>query len=110
MIYVLVFIGSILLAAFAAFVPFFALLYLGELCLDALAFFRSSRFLRMMLQNLRRNLLRTSLSYLASFILVFVVTAVWSVLYFIDHFMDDNTKGLKVVISEKWQSNTKIHL
>lgn len=108
MIYVLAFIGSILLAAFVACLPFFALLFLGELGLDWLGFLRGSRFLQMMLKNLRRNLLRTSLTYLATFVLVFVVTAVWSVLYFIDHFMAENTKGLKVIITEKWQVNSKM--
>lgn len=108
MIYVLAFIGSILLTAFAAFVPFFLLLFLGERGLDHLLFLRGARFLGMILKNLRRNLLRTSLTYLATFILVFVVTAVWSVLYFIDHFMAENTKGLKVIVAEKWQVNSKL--
>jgi putative ABC transport system permease protein len=108
MVYVVGIIGGLLLAAVLAFLPFFVLLLGGELVLDWVPFLRGSRFVRMILKNLRRNLVRTSLTYLATFVLVFVVTMVWSVLYYLDNFLTAKTKSPKVIVSEKWQIRSQM--
>jgi putative ABC transport system permease protein len=108
MLYVAGAVGVILVITFVALMPFFLLLYLGELALTHFSPGRGGRLVLIMLKNLRRNPLRTSLTYLATFVLVFVVAMVWSVLYYLDSFTGEKTKDLTVVVVEKWQLNSQM--
>ena len=108
MLYVAATIGSILAVTFLALGPFFLLLLGGEKLLGRLAPGRPGRFALIVVKNLRRNPLRTGLTFLATFVLVFVVTVVWSVLYFLDSVATEQTKDLKVIVTEKWQLNSQM--
>jgi len=103
MIYFLMTIGGIVVAACVALVPFFFLLFLAERLLAVVNFGRSPKYLLIMLKSLRRNLLRTSLTYLAVFVLVIVVTMIWSILAFLSDITEDKSKDLKAVVTEKHQ-------
>jgi putative ABC transport system permease protein len=102
------FLVGLLVVAFLALIPFFALLLLGEALLKTLPAGRGLRFLLMIFKNLRRNLVRTSLTYLATFVLVAIVTQVWSVLYYLDSFTAERAKAPKLIIQEKWQANSQM--
>jgi putative ABC transport system permease protein len=99
---------GVIVAAFGALLPFFLVLFASETLLNLLQFSRSCRFLLMMLRSLRRNLLRTSLTYLATFILVLVVTMVWSILDFLNHLTEAKTASVKLIVSEKWQADSRM--
>jgi putative ABC transport system permease protein len=108
MLYVAATIGSILAVTFVALGPFFLLLFCGEMLLTRFAPGRPGRFVLIVVKNLRRNPLRTGLTFLATFVLVFVVTVVWSVLYYLDAVATEQTKDLKVIVTEKWQLNSQM--
>src|SRR5579884_3811828 len=108
MLYVAATIGSILAVTFLALGPFFLLLLGGAKLLGRLAPGRPGRFALIVVKNLRLNPLRTGLTFLATFVLVFVVTVVWSVLYFLDSVATEQTKDLKVIVTEKWQLNSQM--
>src|SRR5271169_3340993 len=104
MLYLLGTIGVLIVLALLALIPFFGILYLGDFLSQTSFGGAAGRFVLMSVKNLRRNLLRTSLTYLAVFVLVVVVTLVWSVLYYLDDLMTEQSKDIKVVVSEKWQA------
>jgi putative ABC transport system permease protein len=104
MLYVVLTIVGIVVAAVFALLPLLLILFAGEFLLNLLQIGRVSRFLLIMLKSLRRNLLRTSLTYLATLVLVMVVTLVWSLLAYLDALMVEKTKDLKVIVSDKWQA------
>jgi putative ABC transport system permease protein len=108
MIYTVSFIIGLLFIAIFALIPFHLSLIIGERVLTNTPLGRAGRFLLVMVKNLRRNLLRTSLTYLATFVLVMVVTLVWSVLYWLDSFTKERTKAPKLIVQEKWQSNSQM--
>jgi putative ABC transport system permease protein len=103
MTYFLYTIGGIVLAACAALLPFFLLLFAAERLLAAVNVGRSPKYLLIMLKSLRRNLLRTSLTYLAVFVLVIVITMIWSILAFLADLTEDKSKDLKAIVTEKHQ-------
>jgi putative ABC transport system permease protein len=106
--YFISFMLGIVLAAGIALLPFFILLVVGEFALNRFPFGRSARFLLIMLKSLRRNLLRTTLTYLATFVLVVVVTFIWSVLYYLDTMTTEQSRDVKLIVSEKWQANSQM--
>lgn len=99
----LMIVGGIFVAALVALLPFFLILFLGELLLGSLNVGKSFKYLLLMLKSLRRNLLRTSLTYLAIFVLVIVVTMIWSILSFLGKVTEDKSKDLKAIVTEKFQ-------
>ena len=98
------FVGVILVAV----APLFLVLFAGEFVLAHVNLGRAARLVLMLVKNLRRNVLRTSLTYLAAFVLVAIVTIVWSALYVLDHLMEERSKDIKVVISERYQANSEM--
>jgi putative ABC transport system permease protein len=62
------------------------------------------------LKNLSRNKMRTALSVIATFFLVLIVTAVWTILYKLDQMMTEQSKDLKVMVTEKWQARSQMPL
>jgi putative ABC transport system permease protein len=99
---------GVIAVALIALVPLFLLLFAGERLLGIVQFGRPSRFLLIAFKSLQRNLLRTSLTYLASFVLVVVVVMVFSVLYYLDILTKEKSKDLKLIITEKYQANSKM--
>lgn len=61
------------------------------------------KFFLLILKNIRRNLLRTLLTVLGTMMLVLVVTLVWSVLDFLDKATAEQSKNLKLIVTERWQ-------
>jgi putative ABC transport system permease protein len=108
MLYLVGTIVGVVLTAVAALLPFFLVLFASEWVLGWAPLGRLGRFLMMMLRSLRRNLLRTSLTYLAVFVLVLVVVLVWSVLDFLNMLTEKKTQGIKVIVSEKWQADSRL--
>lgn len=97
-------VGGIVIVAFVALLPFFALVLLSESVLARAPLGRAGRFLLLMFRSLRRNRLRTSLTYLATFVLVMVATLVWSVLYYLDGLVAEKSRDLKLIVSDRWQA------
>lgn len=99
----LTFVIGVLVGSVLAFVVFGGMLLGLERLLDLVNIGRGSKYLLLMLRSVRRNPLRTALTYLAVFVLVFVITIVWSILDFLDRALAEQSKDLKVIITEKWQ-------
>jgi putative ABC transport system permease protein len=68
------------------------------------------RSLMFILKSLSRNKIRTALSVIATFFLVLVVTAVWTILYKLDQMTTEQSKDLKVMVTEKWQARSQMPL
>jgi putative ABC transport system permease protein len=66
--------------------------------------------LTFILKSLSRNKIRTALSVIATFFLVLVVTAVWTILYKLDQMTTEQSKDLKVMVTEKWQARSQMPL
>lgn len=99
---------GVVLAALVVLVPLFLFLRGCEFLLSLLRLDRSSGFLLLLLRCVRRNPLRTSLLYLAAFVLVGIVTVVWSALYVLDNLVQFKSRDIKVVVSEKWQADSRM--
>lgn len=93
---------GILLAVAVALVLFFGLVWLVQIVLEG-AGLKSTKFLVIMLKNIRRNALRTSLTFLAVFFFTAVLTTIWSVLAFLDFVTAEKSKDFKVIVTERWQ-------
>jgi putative ABC transport system permease protein len=104
-----VIIGTLVLLASLALVPFALALFLAETALSRLASLPAS-LLFLLVRSLRRNRMRTSLTFIATFVLVFVVGGLWSVLYYLDQFLTDQARSPRVVVSEKWQLTSQMPL
>jgi putative ABC transport system permease protein len=68
------------------------------------------RSLVFILKSLSRNKVRTALSVIATFFLVLVITSVWTVLYKLDQMTKEQSKDLKVMVTEKWQARSQMPL
>jgi putative ABC transport system permease protein len=96
------------IAEFAADPVHLILLAGGILLLYLLA--ANRRSLAFILKSLSRNKLRTALSVIATFFLVLVITSVWTVLYKLDQMTAEQSKDLKVMVTEKWQARSQMPL
>ncbi|MSR58044.1 MAG: ABC transporter permease [Planctomycetaceae bacterium] len=67
-----------------------------------------AKFAVIIVKNVRRNLLRTTFTSLGTMTLVLVVTLVWSVLSFIDDQTSEKANDLKVLITEKNKSPSRL--
>jgi putative ABC transport system permease protein len=64
----------------------------------------------LMLKNLRRNMLRTGLTSVAIIVLVFMVTIIWTVVNFLDSVTEEQSKEIKLIVTEKWQLPSQMPL
>jgi putative ABC transport system permease protein len=101
-------VGGVFLGALGALVPLYLLIYGGEALLGRVHLGRGSRFLLLLLKSSRRNPLRTALSYLAVFVLVGLVVTVWSALHVLDRLIAFKAGEIKMVVSERWQSESEL--
>jgi putative ABC transport system permease protein len=60
------------------------------------------------LKNLRRNPVRTLLTATATVVLVFMITLIWTVVFFLDMATTEQSKNLKLIITERWQIPSQI--
>jgi putative ABC transport system permease protein len=68
----------------------------------------SPKLFRLVLKNLRRNLVRTLLTTSATVVLVFMITMIWTVIYFLDVATREQSKNLKLIITERWQIPSQV--
>src|SRR5687767_1131273 len=68
----------------------------------------SPRLFFLALKNLRRNLVRTLLTTTATMVLVFMITMIWTVLYFLDLVTREQSKNLKIIVTERWQLPSQV--
>ena len=61
------------------------------------------KILMLIFKNVRRNWLRSLLTALGTVVLVLVITLVWSALAMIDGITTEQSKNLKMIVSERWQ-------
>jgi putative ABC transport system permease protein len=87
-----------------ALLPALLVLAGGEYLFGQIHLGKASRFLLILIKNVRRNPLRTYLIYLATFCLVAVTIVVWSGLYILDRLTQFKARDIKMVVSEKWQA------
>ena len=66
------------------------------------------RLFLLALKNLRRNLVRTVLTTGATLVLVFMITVIWTVLYFLDLVTREQSKNLKIIVTERWQLPSQV--
>ena len=95
-------IGSLLLLAALALIPFAGLLFVAEVVLARLASMPAALAL-LLVRSLRRNRMRTSLTFVATFVLVFVVTLIWSFLDLFDRVTEAKAGEQKAIVTERWQ-------
>src|SRR5438477_658315 len=108
MAYLPLVIGGILVGALLATMPLWLVLVAGQFLLTYLPLGKPGRFMLLIFKSLRRNTLRTFLTCGATFILVMVVVLVWSTLHFLDELTKEKNKDLKVIVSEKWQRDSRM--
>jgi putative ABC transport system permease protein len=61
-----------------------------------------TKFVLLILQNLRRNKLRTVVTCLAVMVLVLVVTMIWTIVYFLDDFTKDKSDNRKMIVTDRY--------
>lgn len=85
-----------------------ALVSAGMLAFAAWLLLFQRRLFFLALKNLRRNLVRTLLTTTAIMVLVFMITLIWTVIFFLDMATTEQSKNLKLIITERWQVPSQV--